>query len=155
MADKENEETLEDTKSSTTAKTSRASTVSKSEFEKVKKGLALLKKETNSELKSVFTKLSKNEKDMSQILTSLSDIVKRLDLIEDSLDEEAIDKINALNVNLDQLYNRIENIEDDVGVLIDKVDVIFVGNDDESGDINSRIQRLEENLYCRLYKKNA
>jgi len=131
------------------AAASKSNSVTKKDFESFKSNFICFRKENDSEMRVIFNKLEALGDDMKMVIDSLNDIVKRVDALEKKEPDD------ATSVKVDLLRTRIEDMEEDVGDLIDKVDVIFAGSGAEDTDLVSRIEKLERAIYGRLHKRNA
>ena len=141
---------LEESKKKLPAKkTSR--TLDKKGFDK--KELDAFKKDIGDELMEHVALLEKFQENHQVMVDSLNQSFKRLDAIEKQVGE--LLKENQKGSDIKLLSSKVDEMEEDVGSLIDKVDVLFVGGDSDGkdADIRSKVEKLENVIYSRLHKR--
>lgn len=132
----------EDKKTSVKKKTHTC--LSKTKVEKLEKDF--------KEYKSLQNKSSeKMLKSINTLNTKLDTIEKKFGDIEKKLNSE-VDK-TVFELELENIKNLLSSLEEDIGDNTDKLDMLFVGED--NSDIQSRISKLESCVYGRLHTKNA
>jgi chromosome segregation ATPase len=137
--------------SSKKSTTSSTKTVSKKEFDDLKKDFSKFTQSVDDEILSHSATLEKLNDNLNILIKSLNSLSKRFDDLEKKTNEVDLREENMALMDL--LNKRVVDCEEDLGDLIDKVDVLFVGDSNE--DLQSRLKKVEKVVFGRLHTKNA
>jgi len=126
--------------------------ISKDEFSKYKKLIDGEFKNLSKMIESLIiaSNVSASE-NLDVVIKSLNDTNRRIDAFDAKLKDS--EKNASDNIEDGNIREELSELEDEVGGLSDKIDILFIGDEDDS--IQSRVEKLEQNLYGRLHGKAA
>jgi len=128
--------------------------ITKISFDKLKKEFDIYKKKEETDRKEMEAKLKMQAATIEKLNKNVDVTIKTLDNLG-MMVSEFVKKTNEkksvdYSVDFDTVKNRLEEVEDEVGNLSDKMDVFFDAGEDD--DIRSKIEKIERAVFRKLHK---
>lgn len=135
--------------------TRRVSYATKASLDKYKKEVDKKVDVLNSLIVEYDKSLSSRDDNIGMLVESLNSISTRLDKMDKEINniKSMLNNVEQSNIDVETLTAKVDGFDEDLGDLIDKVDVLFVGDSADSDDIRSKVEKLERAIYGRLHKR--